>query len=97
MKNVIPTASTGTPIINDPGNLSQEMAIYPNAAIMNTIAHTRSYFQLIMRTIVKIHEGIRCIDNPTIVCQKVYPFQKISNANILINAIHTIHAILGNR
>lgn len=82
----------------DMKNLTTHMIVYSNPNPANPTAPTRGYFlRLRIKTTIRIHDGMLCINNPTKVCQNVYPCQKISKENILMKRINTIPAILGNR
>jgi hypothetical protein len=79
-------------------NLMTLVIVYRNPNHQNKIAPTSGYlFRLRINAIIRIHVGIRCMNNPTTVCRNVYPFPKMSAANMLMKAMKTIAPILGNR
>lgn len=82
----------------DRKNLVTFMIVYRNPNHQNNMAPTSGYlFRLRINAMIRIHVGIKCMNNPTTVCRNVYPFQKISKANMLMKAMKTMLAILGNR
>lgn len=103
-RNKIPVSNAGQDIVSDRQNIicrgTQFMAVmimYASHASINVMAPTNSYFRLMMRMIVRIMDGILCINKPTTVHRNHAFKSNTSSENIARNRMKRMARILGAR